>query len=155
MPNGKFCCQNNPPIYVLKLGFNTSWLVGEESFYCFYDLIIHLKCDKWVRSQLLYILFLRRSVFMIRVCYSSMFMLFLLRPPKNWCYNDVTMFKLYDESVLPMTKKERKGKGKGKWIKLSPSLKTYCMHPDVIIAPFCKGSSKKSLNFLLLQWVSE
>ena len=60
--------------------------------------------------------------------FSSIFMLFLLRPPSKWCYHDVTMhavhflrdFKLYDESVLPVTKKEWKGKGKwtiGPWMK--------------------------------------
>ena len=55
----------------------------------------------------------------LRKCTSSMFMLFLLRPFKKHC--DVMMHvpyfllrargKHYDESVLPVTKKEGKGKG--------------------------------------------
>ena len=52
-----------------------------------------------------------------------MFMLFLLRPPRKPGYRDVTLHAPYffqgrevkhtDESVLPVTKKEGKGKGNG------------------------------------------
>ena len=52
---------------------------------------------------------------------SSIFMLFLLRPPTKWRYHDVTMhalffcqereFKLYIESVLTCDEKRKEGKG--------------------------------------------
>ena len=101
--------------------------------------------------------------------FSSMFILFLLRPPTKWRYCDVTMHALYylsrnrgkthRHSVLPVT--EQEGKENGKW-SISSMMKMYqqteMKRLNTKLWPFVWAQNKhrfaRPLDWCSLDWCS-